>query len=79
LPSEVFFPERGTVVTLGARKVCDGCEVRARCLEYALSHGEWHGTWGGLSVDQRRELVRRGNASNRKRLVGPPATETVNA
>jgi WhiB family redox-sensing transcriptional regulator len=59
LPADVLFPEHGAWVTSGARRVCGGCPVRVECLEYALCHGEWHGTWGGLSVDERRELARK--------------------
>ena len=36
---DLFFPERGAS-TKEAKAVCRGCEVRAECLEYALTHGE---------------------------------------
>jgi Transcription factor WhiB len=32
------------------------CEVRGPCLEYALSHGEKFGIWGGLSERERRRV-----------------------
>jgi WhiB family redox-sensing transcriptional regulator len=57
LDTDLFFPERGQL-TLGARKVCDNCEVRTQCLEFAIAHGERWGTWGGLSETQRREFKR---------------------
>ena len=41
-----------------ARAICARCPVRAQCLEYALSAGEDHGIWGGLTPQQRRELRR---------------------
>lgn len=66
LPSEVFFPENKRHVLLGARRVCDACPVKSECLEHALAQNEWHGIWGGLSVDQRRELVRRRKTEARK-------------
>ena len=47
---EAFFPEK---------KVCQTCEVRAECLEYALGHDERFGIWGGLSERERRKLKRR--------------------
>ena len=55
--SEIFFPEKGAS-TREAKMVCQGCEVRAECLAYALEHREQHGIWGGLSEPQRRRLLR---------------------
>jgi hypothetical protein len=28
--------------------VCEGCPVRMQCLDYALTTGQRHGTWGGV-------------------------------
>ena len=55
---EAFFPEKGGS-TREAKKVCTGCEVRAECLEFALSNDERFGIWGGLSERERRRLRRR--------------------
>jgi WhiB family transcriptional regulator, redox-sensing transcriptional regulator len=55
---EAFFPEKGGS-TREAKKICTGCEVRAECLEYALSKDERFGIWGGLSERERRRLRRR--------------------
>jgi WhiB family redox-sensing transcriptional regulator len=52
---EVFFPERGES-TRDAKRVCLGCEVRVKCLQYALEHDEKFGVWGGLSERERRKL-----------------------
>ncbi|MFE5895867.1 WhiB family transcriptional regulator [Streptomyces sp. NPDC056488] len=54
---ESFFPERGGT-TRPAKKVCGACDVRAECLEYALTHDEQFGIWGGLSEKERRRLRR---------------------
>jgi WhiB family transcriptional regulator, redox-sensing transcriptional regulator len=62
---DLFFPERGAS-TREAKAVCRGCEVRLECLEYALSHGEKFGIWGGLSERERRR-VRRERALARRR------------
>jgi WhiB family redox-sensing transcriptional regulator len=62
---DLFFPERGAS-TREAKSVCRGCEVRLECLEYALSHGEKFGIWGGLSERERRR-VRRERALARRR------------
>jgi len=52
---EAFFPEKGGS-TREAKKVCRACDVRAECLEYALSRDERFGIWGGLSERERRRL-----------------------
>jgi WhiB family transcriptional regulator, redox-sensing transcriptional regulator len=54
---EAFFPEKGGS-TREAKRICLGCEVRDRCLEYALAHDERFGIWGGLSERERRRLKR---------------------
>jgi WhiB family transcriptional regulator, redox-sensing transcriptional regulator len=54
---EAFFPEKGGS-TREAKKVCRACEVRSDCLEYALTHDERFGIWGGLSERERRRLKR---------------------
>jgi WhiB family redox-sensing transcriptional regulator len=55
---EAFFPEKGGS-TREAKSVCKLCEVRQECLEYALTHDERYGIWGGLSERERRKLKRR--------------------
>lgn len=59
---EVFFPERGKPAQ-PARRICQGCGVRAECLEYALAHRIGFGVWGGLSVPERRVLQHRRSGS----------------
>ncbi len=54
---EAFFPEKGGS-TRDAKKICTTCEVRAQCLEYALTNDERFGIWGGLSERERRKLRR---------------------
>ena len=55
---EAFFPEKGGS-TREAKRICQGCEVRSECLEYALAHDERFGIWGGLSERERRKLKKR--------------------
>lgn len=52
---EAFFPEKGGS-TREAKRVCEGCEVRSECLDYALANDERFGIWGGLSERERRRL-----------------------
>lgn len=54
---ESFFPEKGGS-TREAKRICESCEVRSECLEYALENDERFGIWGGLSERERRKLRR---------------------
>jgi WhiB family transcriptional regulator, redox-sensing transcriptional regulator len=54
---EAFFPEKGGS-TREAKRICLGCEVKDKCLEYALANDERFGIWGGLSERERRRLKR---------------------
>lgn len=54
---EAFFPEKGGS-TREAKRICEQCEVRAECLDYALQNDERFGIWGGLSERERRKLRR---------------------
>ena len=54
---EAFFPEKGGS-TREAKRVCQSCDVRSDCLEYALENDERFGIWGGLSERERRRLKR---------------------
>lgn len=53
----LFYPGRGHSVT-EAKAVCEGCPVKAECLEWALDNGEKYGIWGGLSERERRRIRR---------------------
>lgn len=52
--SELWFPEVGGS-GFEAKRICQACPVRARCLAYALEHQE-RGIWGGTSEKQRQAL-----------------------
>ena len=54
---EMFFPETGQSPA-AARKLCAACDVRERCLEYALSNNLQDGIYGGLSPKERARLRR---------------------
>lgn len=54
---EAYFPEKGGT-TRDAKRVCGGCDIRSRCLQYALDRDERFGVWGGLSERERRRLKR---------------------
>lgn len=58
---DLFFPVSGAGRSLEqadqAKAVCAGCPVRRSCLAFALSTGQVHGIWGGLTEEERREPV----------------------
>lgn len=41
-----------------AKTICASCTVRRACLEYAMTHHEIHGIWGGTTPRERRTLRR---------------------
>lgn len=56
-----------------AMDLCYGCPVRRRCLEYALTLGVKHGTWGGLNPEERAAEQRR----RRRRAASGRAVEDI--
>ncbi|MBK5248117.1 MAG: WhiB family transcriptional regulator [Actinomycetales bacterium] len=49
----VFFPSPGGPRS-AAKDICARCPVRDTCGQFALDHDIRDGTWGGLSVGERR-------------------------
>jgi ribosomal protein L37AE/L43A len=41
-----------------ATQICGACPVRLACLIEALANDERYGTWGGLTLKQRKKLTR---------------------
>lgn len=56
---EAFFPEKGES-SVEAKRICRGCEVRDKCLEWAIKNDEEFGVWGGMARDARRYFKQRG-------------------
>jgi WhiB family transcriptional regulator, redox-sensing transcriptional regulator len=55
---DLFFPIATTGSSAGrqiteARRVCAGCQVRQKCLDFAMRNGETHGIWGGTTPEER--------------------------
>lgn len=64
--SELFFPlDEDSRAATAAKAVCASCQLRARCLEYALAARMAAGIWGGLTTTQRDALVRTRRANAR--------------
>lgn len=58
LDAELWFPEVG-YSSSAAQQVClQHCELRQECLEGALQRQEQYGIWGGLTLRQRRKLLK---------------------
>jgi WhiB family transcriptional regulator, redox-sensing transcriptional regulator len=51
-----------------AKDVCDGCQVKTSCLEYAISREIVYGVWGGMAPHERStyERLRRRAMSGRR-------------
>ena len=68
---DLFFPVGTTGPALdqiaSAKAVCDTCEAKAPCLEFALTTNQDSGVWGGTSEEERRKLRRAWVAEQRRR------------
>lgn len=64
LDPELFFPDSSDPATQ-ALAACAGCPVRTACLSWALTNGETHGVWGGMTETDRLRT-----------RFGTPATST---
>jgi WhiB family transcriptional regulator, redox-sensing transcriptional regulator len=75
---DLFFPIASTgppdQQVARAKMVCAGCPVRHECLEFALSHDQTYGIWGGTTVEERQRDRRR-----RRRAAAAAAKRTVAA
>jgi WhiB family redox-sensing transcriptional regulator len=50
---DLFFPEGATNID-AAKALCQSCEVRPDCLDFALTTGQEYGIWGGLEPSERK-------------------------
>ncbi|MBV9094461.1 MAG: WhiB family transcriptional regulator [Streptosporangiaceae bacterium] len=60
---DLFFPISAAGPALRqteqAKAICSGCRVRQECLQFALSHDQLYGIWGGTTPDDRQRYRRR--------------------
>jgi WhiB family redox-sensing transcriptional regulator len=70
---DLFFP----ISTIGpaeqqiarAKTICAGCGVRQECLEFALTHDQTYGIWGGTTPQDRQRDRRRQRRAAAGRVV----------
>lgn len=77
--NDAFFVEKGGS-TRDAVRICIGCDVREKCLQYALDQDERFGVWGGLTERQRRKLKRALPAATiprQRQNIDPPKVRRV--
>ena len=55
---EYFFSDYKATAVREAKRICSDCEVRAQCLDHAMTHQEY-GVWGGMTANERRVLKRK--------------------
>ena len=57
---DLFFPVGTTGPAIeqirSAKEVCEACEVRQPCLDYALRTNQHDGVWGGTTPTHRRKM-----------------------
>ncbi|HKY14641.1 MAG TPA: WhiB family transcriptional regulator [Microthrixaceae bacterium] len=67
---DLFFPVGTTGPAIeqidSAKAVCDVCDAKAPCLEFALATNQDSGVWGGTSEEERRKLRRAWVARQRR-------------
>lgn len=54
IPNEVFFEARYIEQAID---ICDECQVRTECRDYAIKHGIVDGVWGGLSPNRLKTMA----------------------
>jgi hypothetical protein len=76
MDTELFFPhECDSVGIERARSVCSKCPVAAACLAGAIERREKYGVFGGLTAEERFNMVRRSRRSKGEYV--PPSCGTT--
>ena len=52
-----------------AKSICNKCNVRAECLNYALNNQIPFGIWGGLNSRERNSLIKKLKLNNYSAIV----------
>jgi len=75
-PQAWWFPGRGEN-TNRSKNICAACPVLDQCREYALSTGQQHGIWGGLSERERHRIRAVRNRAAGRAGCPPPSTRSA--
>jgi WhiB family redox-sensing transcriptional regulator len=54
--TEAFVIDAKKELSAEVLALCEGCQVRAECFEYAMAHPDLVGVWGGTTERERRVL-----------------------
>lgn len=58
--SIIFFPNKGQNDFIQqARWVCSRCDIKQKCLDYALEDQDTKGIWGGTTEIERLRMLRK--------------------
>lgn len=52
-PEDYPDPEKRTLATKAAKKICRECELMNECFTYAIETNQRYGIWGATSPDER--------------------------
>jgi hypothetical protein len=62
---ELFFPPKGQFSKgQNPKKICNRCEIKQKCLDYALKDPELRGIWGGTNEPDRYKIRNRSGKWN---------------
>ena len=62
---ELFFPPKGQFsATQNPKKICNRCDIKQKCLDYALKDPELKGIWGGTNEPDRYKIRNRSGKWN---------------
>jgi WhiB family transcriptional regulator, redox-sensing transcriptional regulator len=71
---DLFFPISETGIAAQqiatAKRICAGCQVRWRCLEFAQQNDLLYGIWGGTTPKDRQRVRRREQRAARAEARG---------
>ena len=55
---DLFFPDSSRWGEVRAKAICESCDVRAQCMDYAIEFNEV-GIWGGTTERERKRIKNR--------------------
>ena len=84
---ELFFPIGDTsdpkspayLQAQESKEICGYCPVIDQCRKWAFETNQQHGTWGGLTEQERRSLKRKENRERRQEQQKPAVQEVIAA